>query len=150
MENTIEREIEIAATVERVWELVSEPGWWINDGAIKTHQIVPHQSERVGAVNLVTDPVHGTFAIATLAQDPPRYVCFGWQAGTEGAQLDETRTTVEFWVTATAGDRVVLRVVETGFAALPVSPVEQQEAYDDNVNGWKTELDAARTHLEDR
>jgi hypothetical protein len=33
----IEREIVIDATVARVWQLVSEPGWWIGDGDRTDH-----------------------------------------------------------------------------------------------------------------
>ena len=34
-----ERQIDIDATAERVWALVSTPGWWINDGTIVEHLI---------------------------------------------------------------------------------------------------------------
>lgn len=30
--DTIERTVLVAANVQRVWALVSEPGWWINSG----------------------------------------------------------------------------------------------------------------------
>lgn len=29
MQDTIERSIAISSPVERVWELVTEPGWWV-------------------------------------------------------------------------------------------------------------------------
>ena len=29
MQDTIERSIAISAPVEKVWELVTEPGWWV-------------------------------------------------------------------------------------------------------------------------
>ncbi len=35
----IEREIAIEATAERVWQLVSEPGWYVNDSVITDHRI---------------------------------------------------------------------------------------------------------------
>ena len=35
--DTIEREILINAPMERVWALVSEPGWFINAGQIRAH-----------------------------------------------------------------------------------------------------------------
>ena len=37
--NTIERHIEIAAPIHRVWALGSEPDWWINEGEIRQHQL---------------------------------------------------------------------------------------------------------------
>lgn len=31
MQDSIERNITIAAPIERVWDLVTEPGWWVPD-----------------------------------------------------------------------------------------------------------------------
>ena len=46
----IEREITIDAPVDRVWTLVSEPGWYIND-----KQITEHRIETRGEVTIVHD-----------------------------------------------------------------------------------------------
>ena len=44
--DTIEREIFIAAPAEKVWELVSVPGWWINDGALDLASVERLDDER--------------------------------------------------------------------------------------------------------
>lgn len=137
--NTIEREITIEASAERVWALVSEPGWWINDG-----DVVPHEIEMDGRVARVTDPAHGTFAVSVLELDPPRYAKFGWLTG-ERPQADRPETTVEFWITESASG-VVLRVVEAGFASLPVSEDERARMVEENTSGWEQELAAAQRH----
>jgi uncharacterized protein YndB with AHSA1/START domain len=33
MQDTIERSITISAPLERVWDLVTEPGWWVPSDA---------------------------------------------------------------------------------------------------------------------
>src|SRR4051812_29191477 len=90
----IERSIQIAADAARVWQLVSEPGWWINDGRITEHRI-----ESDGDVATVHDPAHGAFPIRTLQLDPPRYAAFRWlAAGGTGRAVETQSTLIEFWV----------------------------------------------------
>lgn len=43
----IERSIWIAADADRVWQLVSEPGWWVNDGRITEHRVEPDRKSVV-------------------------------------------------------------------------------------------------------
>ena len=68
----IERQIDIDAPAERVWRLVSEPGWWINNGTIVEHKI-----ERVGDLDIVHDPDHGEFPIRTERRRATRRFA-GW------------------------------------------------------------------------
>ncbi len=144
--DAIERSIDIDATAERVWELISEPGWYINDGEIR-----PHRVERAGEdLAIVHDEVHGPFPIRTLTLDPPRYAAFRWEAGhgsSDGASLGPT-TLVEFWVSERASGGVTLRVVESGFASFGDDDAARRTAFDENSAGWEAELDAARRHLE--
>ena len=137
----IERSIAIAATPERVWQIVSEPGWWINGGTIR-----PHRIEDAGdGTSIVHDEEHGAFRIRTERLDPPRYAAFRWlgRADEKGAG-----TLTEFWVedAGDGTDGVTLRVVESGLENVPES---EREAYlRDNTQGWETELAAARTAAE--
>lgn len=137
----IERQIEITAPASRVWALVSEPGWWINDS-----QIIGHRIERRGEVDIVHDPVHGEFAIQTVALDEPRYAAFRWLA--DPAVPDTASTLVEFWIEEAAAGTVTLRVVESGFASLPGTAEERRAQFDGNVEGWRIELGLAKQHLE--
>lgn len=134
----IERQIDIDATAERVWELISEPGWFINDGTIVEHTI-----EAAGeGVHVVHDPVHGAFTFETVELDRPRYAAFRWLGGDQGSTL------IEFWIDANNGGGVTLRVAESGFAALNLSEEERRKQFDGNCEGWATELAAARAVLE--
>lgn len=137
----IERQIDIDAPADRVWSLISEPGWYINDS-----EITPHRIERSGDVDIVHDPVHGAFALRTVTLDPPKYAAFRWIA-----DVDDTAgasTLVEFWIDEMSSGSVVLRVAESGFASLPVDATERRKKFDDNTEGWTQELGIAKRHLE--
>jgi uncharacterized protein YndB with AHSA1/START domain len=137
----IERQIEIDAPASRVWQLVSEPGWYIND-----NQIVEHRIERSGPVAVVHDPVHGAFAFRTVELDEPRYAAFRWLAAAEDP--DAASTLVEFWIEEASQTSVVLKVAESGFASLPGDAQERRRRFDENTEGWTIELALAKSHLE--
>lgn len=141
----IERQIEIAASAQRVWELISRPGWFINDGAVIDHRI-----EHRGDVAVVHDPVHGAFPIVTVRLDPPRYAAFRWlsEQGTETDLTSTPSTLVEFWIEQTSPDAVLLRVVESGFASLAATEAQRRRMVEENTSGWETELTAARAYLD--
>ncbi|MDH3013517.1 MULTISPECIES: ATPase [Gordonia] len=138
----VEREIAIEATAERVWQLVSEPGWYINDSVITEHRI-----DRDGDLSTVHDPVHGAFVFRTVKLDEPRYAAFRWLA--DASDPDSESTLVEFWI-ADSGPGVILKVVESGFASLSGSEAERRARFDGNAEGWRIELELARTHLTSR
>lgn len=135
----IEREVEIDAPADRVWSLVSEPGWFINDKTITEHRI-----ERDGDLSTIHDPVHGAFTFRTVELDEPRYAAFRWLADAADPQSDSTL--VEFWITP-SDSGVLLKVVESGFASLPGTHAERRARFDGNNEGWTIELELARTHL---
>lgn len=94
-----------------------------------------------------SEPVHGEFAIATLAVDPPRYVRFGWLSR-EPEATPEQRTTVGLWTDDRPAGGVVLRDAESGFDLLPGSDAERQQAFEDNTRGWLVDLGAVQRHLQ--
>ncbi|PTR22469.1 uncharacterized protein YndB with AHSA1/START domain [Rhodococcus sp. OK519] len=137
----IERKIEIDAPATRVWKLISEPGWYIND-----ERIVEHRIERRGELDVVHDPAHGEFAFATVELDEPRYAAFRWLV--EPGAADGPSTLVEFRIVETSPGSVVLTVVETGFASLPEGEKERRSRYDSHVEGWGIEMRLAKRHVE--
>ncbi|SEB69175.1 Uncharacterized conserved protein YndB, AHSA1/START domain [Paramicrobacterium humi] len=139
--DSIERRVEIAAPIARVWQLVCEPGWYINDGSL-----TPHRIEKRGELSIVHDPVHGPFAFAAVELDEPRYAAFRWLQDPEDPETPSTL--VEFRLTETAAESVILSVVESGLASLPGTAAERRERFDDNVEGWRIELALAKRHLE--
>ncbi|NDZ95631.1 ATPase [Streptomyces sp. SID6673] len=135
----IEREISIDAPADRVWALVSEPGWYIND-----QKILDHQISRDGDISYVTDPDHGRFGFRTVTLDEPNYAAFRWHIDAD--DLSSSSTLVEFWVTE-AETGVVLKVAESGFGSLSEPEADRRSRFDDHTEGWGIELDLARAHL---
>lgn len=139
----IERQVDINATAERVWGLVSRPGWFINDG-----RVVDHRIEEVGdGEHLVHDPTHGEFRIRTEKLDPPHYAAFRWTGGEADQHIEQRSTLVEFWIRERPGG-VTLKVLESGFDKLGVTEEERRRQVADNTEGWETELEAARSLLD--
>lgn len=135
----IDRSIDIDATAERVCELISRPGWWINEGIID-----PEPDLTVdGELATVTHPVHGSFRLRTVEARPTSYLAYRWLERDQDGP-EETSTLVEFWVEARA-DGVTLRVAESGFSRLGKDRGEWLRQREGNVDGWETELAAART-----
>ena len=135
MSDRIEREIHVDAPIERVFALVSEPGWWIEDGSERT-------VTREGDLTLVGLPAHGmTFPVLPLTQDPPRYASF--RSAYPGMEpVVGTSTLVEFTLTEQDGG-TLLRVVESGYDALTV-PCDTAGS----IEGWEQELRAAKRRAE--
>ncbi|MDV3356997.1 MULTISPECIES: SRPBCC domain-containing protein [unclassified Dietzia] len=140
----IVRSIRIDAEAQTVWGIISEPGWFINDGEWTEHEITTE-----GDVSRVVDPVHGEFSIRTVELDPPRRAVFRWLGGQVGSVDEFPSNTIEFTVEP-QGSGVVLTVRETGFAGLSSDAVVRRQRFEDNSAGWATELDLARRRAEDR
>jgi hypothetical protein len=165
----IERSILIRTDLAAAWALVSEPGWFINDGGITRHEV-----ERDGDLARVTDPDHGTFLIRTVALEEPHRAAFRWlpvepspetEAATElaletasetppapepvsGQAQDEGSTLIEFRLEDSGDGTVRLTVDESGFESLPVSEETRRHTLEDNTEGWIIELAVARQFLE--
>jgi len=132
----IEKQVEIDATAETVWSLVSQPGWFINDGAVVDHRI-----EDRGDHLVVTDPVHGSFVLRVVRLEAPRYAAFRWM-GREDEQAPSTLT--EFWIDDRPEGGVLLRVVESGLASLHDDLELRRATFEGNTKGWDIELGVAR------
>jgi uncharacterized protein YndB with AHSA1/START domain len=129
----IERSISISAGLRRVWDLVTRPGWWINDG-----EVVDHRIERDGDLCRVHDPVHGEFEILTVKLEPFSYAAFRWRSDGVTCSVDGPTTLVEFWLDDHGDGTVGVRVVESGFEAFEAA----EDVRRDNDKGWRQELAA--------
>ena len=138
----IEREILIQAPLDRVWNLVSEPGWWIGDGD-RSSQVVTREDDVV----IVDDPRYGRFPVLQVSADAPHHV--GFRSTDDPAQRPghENSTLVEFFLTEQDGG-TLLRVVETGFAALPIPTEQRTAALEGNTEGWRQQLGFAKRDAE--
>jgi uncharacterized protein YndB with AHSA1/START domain len=147
--DTIERDVFIAAPAEKVWELVSVPGWWINDGTLDLNTVERLADDRA----VVHHPDAGGLDVERLEAEAPRTVTFRWLvSGAEGRRPDAAEdqflyTRVTFTLTPEPGG-TRLAVTESGFATAAMEEQARRRAYTDNSEGWEIELGAARAYLE--
>lgn len=137
----IERTIDIDASAEKVWALVSRPGWWINEEEVDPE---PELREEDGLTVLV-HPKYGEFRLRTLEADEPRYVAFHWVDNV----APEAGTTVQFWIEPRDGG-VTLKVVESGFENLRKDRAAIDHQIQENTQGWAIELGCAKAFVEAR
>lgn len=144
MQDVIEQEISISADLEQVWDLVSVPGWWVPSDAPVPVDRTP------GASTVRKSDKWGSFPVEVVELVPRTYAAFRWASQFPNEELTGGRTTlVEFFVSETQ-DAVMVRVRETGFAALDASEEVKQAGLRDNTEGWREELDALRKSAENR
>jgi uncharacterized protein YndB with AHSA1/START domain len=140
----------IAAPAEKVWAVVSIPGWWVNDGSGLDLSLIERVTEDQAVVH---HPEFGDIAVERLESDPPRRVAFRWKvSGAEGRGVDAPddqllHTRVVLTLTPQDGG-TRLSVTESGFAAAAVSEQVRRRAYEGNTEGWEIELGLARAHVE--
>jgi uncharacterized protein YndB with AHSA1/START domain len=131
----IERETLIAAPVERVWELVTAPehvGTWFGDAGAEIDL-------RPGGAMALRWEEHGTVRARVERVEPPRVFAYRWASRMEAEPEKGASTLVEFFLEPDARG-TLLRVVESGFAALDVSADEQERKAKGNSDGWDHEL----------
>jgi uncharacterized protein YndB with AHSA1/START domain len=142
MQDTIERSIAIAAPLERVWELVTEPGWWVpTDVAVDPDRTPGHIVVRESAK-------WGRFPIEVVELRPMSYAAFRWSSTFPGEDLTAGRTTlIEFTVTST-DDGVRVSVIESGFSQLDATDEVKAKGIESNSGGWTEQLSSLRNRAE--
>jgi uncharacterized protein YndB with AHSA1/START domain len=143
MQDRIEQQIVIYAPLDRVWDLVSVPGWWVPTE-------VETEPDRTPGSRTVRESARwGRFPIEVVEMRPQNYAAFRWASQAPGADLAPRNTTlVEFFV-ADAEEGITVTVVESGFAALDVPEEVRQSQLKDNTGGWSEELGRLRTRAEE-
>ncbi|MFF8842075.1 SRPBCC domain-containing protein [Streptomyces sp. NPDC015127] len=142
-EDRIERETLIAASLERVWSLVTQPGFWVADEAS-----LPGTVAEEGDSMVVRNAEHGDFPVRVEKIEPPTYVAYRWTSAFPGEELRENNSTlVEFTLTQ-EGDQTRLRVVESGFASLAGSEELRSQNLKDHAAGWPQCFDALKKRAE--
>jgi len=142
MEDRIVRDITIHAPLDRVWDLVTVPGWWVpSDVEGPVDRTPGRQTVRVSER-------YGRYPVEVVAVDPRTYAAFRWASRFPGEDLAPGRTTlVEFAVTEVA-DGVRVTVTESGFAALAASDAVKEQGVRENTEGWELELGGLKSLAE--
>lgn len=140
MENDrIEREIFIAAPLQKVWSLVSQPGWFL--GGESGPDRVQLDGNRA-----VAETRYGDFPVLMERIEPPTYIACRCAFPGEEPRA-ENCTLIEFTLTPEAGG-TRLRVVESGFSKLTVREGTPRVTLEGNTKGWEQQLDALRRRAE--
>lgn len=133
----IERDVLIDAPVDRVWPLVTEPGWWVGTDT----RVAPLPE---GETAVKHAPEYGDFPVRVEAVRPREYVAYRWASAYPNQELrDDNSTLVEFTLAAEDG-KTRLRVVESGFGSLAGPSELRGKAVEENTHGWGAELDRFR------
>lgn len=142
--DAIERSTEIDRDADTVFDLISRPGWWINDGTLADNAISTD-----GDICTVTHAEYGDFRIRIVAHDRPHYASFRWLAGEShrDSHQNAAGTLIEFFLEDRPGG-VILRVRESGFTELPFTAEQRLKTYRENETGWESELQAAKKYVE--
>ncbi|WP_194892696.1 SRPBCC domain-containing protein [Catenulispora pinisilvae] len=140
LQDSIERETLIAASQDRVWSLVTEPGFWVG----------PTGAEAVtGETTVAHSDQYGDYPVRVEKIDPKSYVAYRWASAYSGQGLREGITTlIEFTLTP-EGDGTRLRVVESGFTALEGDEELRRGAFKDNAGGWREVMDEFKKRAEE-
>jgi uncharacterized protein YndB with AHSA1/START domain len=142
MQDSIERSIVIAAPLERVWELVTEPGWWVPSD----RRIEPDRTP--GHVVVRESEKWGRFPVEVVDMRPMSYAAFRWSSTFPGEDLAPGRTTlIEFTVTP-AEDGVRVSVTESGFLQLDATDEVKSHGVESNSDGWTQELSSLQQRAE--
>jgi uncharacterized protein YndB with AHSA1/START domain len=153
----IEKEVVLRAPLKRVWRAISDAdefGQWFGvrfdgafvPGASVTGVLTPTTVDE--EVAKAQEPYAGqsdTWQI--VAVEPKRRLAFRWhpyavESGTDYSQ--EPTTLVEFTLDETA-DGVLLRIVESGFEAIPAE--RRAAAFEANSEGWAAQTELVRKYL---
>ena len=137
----IEREIVIAAPVDRVWSLVVKFAFGVDEVELAKRDI------RAGSLFVADYTVHGKFPLRVEKIEPKGYLSYRWASAFPGAEPREDNSTLIALTLAADGDGTRLSVVESGFTF--IQPEEKRhKAFEDNSNGWVTEFDELRKRAE--
>jgi uncharacterized protein YndB with AHSA1/START domain len=145
MEDRIEREIVIAAPVEQVWAVLTEPahiGSWFGNGT-------PARVDLRPGGRIVYDHGHGDLPAVIEQVEAPRFLSYRWAIVGEPGQepTQENSTLIEYTLTPD-GDHTRLHVAESGFEEVAQTHDGVQAQFEGNTAHWPEILERARQHSE--
>jgi uncharacterized protein YndB with AHSA1/START domain len=140
MEDRIEKRIELAASLARVWKALTDSrefGEWFRvklEGPFVA-------GEAVGGQLTFPGYEHLRMEVVVKAIEPTTYFSYTWHPFAVDPKMDysqETPTLVEFRLTET-GKGTLLVVTESGFDKLPKA--RYADAFRMNTRGWEQQLE---------
>lgn len=142
LQDLIEREVLIEASRERVWAALTDPlqiAGWFGD--------IAEMDARPGGKAAFGWRDHGTYRAVVKRAEQPTFFSYRWARYIDAEPSEGNSTLVEFNLTDVFAG-TLLRVVETGFASLHATEDEQDQAVQDNTEGWQSELAELKEYAE--
>lgn len=125
---SIEREIQVNATPDVVYEVVSSPEhlreWWPDEADLDP------KPGAVGTISFGAKPEEKVVALTVVEADPPRRFSFRWDY--EGEVPTAENSLLVTFDLIPSGGGTLLRFAETGWDEAERS----DENYQDHVSGW--------------
>jgi uncharacterized protein YndB with AHSA1/START domain len=142
----IERETVIAAPVERVWSLLTEPehvGRWFCDAGADIDL-------KPGGEMVMRWAEHGVGRARIVDVEPPHRFSYRWAAIREhwGEEPDDGNSTLVEFTLVREGEGTRLKVVESGFEKLEGTEEQRREAHEGNTEGWEVQLGNVKGYAE--
>ena len=143
----VERETFIAAPIERVWAVLTEPnlvGIWFGQGTPTEIDLRP------GGTMIIEHGGEMTFPTLIVSVEPPRYFAYRWAAAHPGEQATESNSTLVEFTLEPEADGTRLALCESGFATLTIPAGREWHAsQQSHSEGWTEKLaDLVRTAQE--
>lgn len=138
----VEASISIDAPVARVWELVSEPGWFISD---EQGDRTPQRRSTRGNDVVLHDSRFGVFLFRTESVEPDRRIATRTAFGPTERDLDLAKSTLTTFTLTPRDGAVDVHVSERGFRSLGLGGDDLQQLVDGNRAAWPVKL----AHLRD-
>jgi uncharacterized protein YndB with AHSA1/START domain len=144
--DSVEREIRIDAPVDVVWRVVTEPGemtrWFSDEAELDPRPggngVLTFRNENNGHEKVVAP-------VVVVRAEPPHVFAYRW-SHPEGTRPDSSNSVlVEFTLTPDA-DGTLLRVVESGIAAMAWTDEAKLGYLEDHRQGWDTHLQSLRSY----
>lgn len=144
MQNTIQREITVKASKERIYEAIANPE--------QVTQWFPESLE--GRYEVGEQPIfgfgdHGKTQICVIAAQPHEYFAYRWVPGANhflGDVLGVPNTLVEFRIATLKDGICKVTLTESGFDDLPTEMMEA--AFKQNSGGWDFMLERLQKYFE--
>jgi hypothetical protein len=147
MEDRIEHRIVVRATLDRVWSLVTRPGWWLPGSSTE-----PARAAGRAAVEWGRE--QRPWIVDVIRVEPQSYASFRWAGAFGGTPpIQGNSTLIEFYVrpvgdaAGTARD-VAVTVVESGFGALDLPQALCADQLMASAGCWQYEMAGLRMRAE--
>jgi hypothetical protein len=141
MEDRIEHRITIRATPDRVWGLITRPGWWLPGSATEP-------ARGAGRVVVAWGRESRPWVVDIVRVEPQAYASFRWAGAFGGAAPVQGNSTLVEIYTRPIGEEVGVTAVESGFAALDLPDSLRADQVKASLGNWQYELAGLRIRAE--